>query len=376
MIVTLVLVALGVLAVGTSVTPVTLGGTSITSFMLRDLVYVTVGLLAFAAACRAPMARFARASFALLVVADGLLLVVRVMGSTTSGGRRWLDFGSLSVQPSEFFTLAAVFYLATAIARRERASRDWIDLLKSAGPVLVGVALIFMEPDMGTASVVLMVMFGLFVLAGLPWRAVLITVLAGGVALGAAAAAAPYRLERLLVMFHTNCAQSAAYQVCEARIGLGAGGVAGQGISSSPLKWGLLPNPHTDFIFAIVGEQFGFIGSTVLLALFVALIALGASVARRSPDREGQLLAAGITLWFGIEAFINVASVVGWWPVTGIPLPLISYGGTSLIIDLVALGLLVNIARRINTNAASGNVRVMPSAPTHVPRETARRQQR
>jgi cell division protein FtsW len=120
-----------------------------------------------------------------------------------------------------------------------------------------------------------------------------------------------------------------------------------------------LPNPHTDFIFAIIGEEFGFIGTVLVLALFAWMITLGMQAARRSPDRESQLLAGAITLWFGVEVFVNVASVVGWWPVTGIPLPLISYGGTSLIIDLVALGLLVNVARR--TTGARGAL-----APTNV----------
>jgi cell division protein FtsW len=348
LVVTLSLVVAGVICVDTAITPqsVSAGGT-IWGFMAHDLAYVAMGLLGFSVTCRVPIARLARFATALLALSGALLVVVRLMGSAASGGQRWLGYGSFSFQPSELFTLASCFYLAVAVARIERSSRQWADLLKCAVPVGLGAILIFLEPDMGTASVVVLVMFGVFVLAGLPRRAIGLTVALGATVGLIAAVAEPYRWRRLLAFVHPTSAGSAAtYQVLQAKIALGSGRITGLGFGQSRAKWGLLPNPHTDFIFAVVGEEFGFVGAVALLGLFLWLLTLGVQAARRAPDRESQLLAGAITLWFAVETFINVASVVGWWPVTGIPLPLISYGGTSLIIDLLALGLLVNVARR------------------------------
>jgi len=347
-IVTVILVIVGVICVDTAVTPQAVAnGSTIWGFMERDLVLVACGLGAFFVTCRVPLVRLRRYAGAMMVAAGPLLVVVHFSGSSVSGGQRWLGFGSVSFQPSEVFTLVSCFYLAVTIPRVERASRHWIDVLKWTLPVVVGAVLIFLEPDMGTASVLLIVAFGVLVLAGLPRRVMGLLTAAGSVSALVAAVAAPYRFRRLLALFHPSSAGAAAtYQGVQARIALGSGRLTGLGFGQSRAKWGLLPNPHTDFIFAIVGEEFGFIGSVVILALFVWLLSLGVQVARRSPDRESQLLAGALTLWFGVEVFINVASVVGWWPVTGIPLPLISYGGTSLVIDLVALGLLVNLARR------------------------------
>jgi cell division protein FtsW len=353
--VTLVLVTVGVICVDTAVTPQSIAnGGTIWGFMAHDLALVFLGVVAFMFACRVPLAKFSKCAIPMLMVSGALLVVVHFSGNAISGGQRWLGYGSISVQPSELFTLASCFYLAVVVARVERTNRHWVDLLKWSSPVLAGAILVFLEPDMGTASVIVIVMFGVFVLAGLPRRVIGLTVGLGALVGLIAAVAAPYRLQRILALFHPASASSAAtYQVLQAKIALGAGRYSGLGFGQAPAAWGLLPNPHTDFIFAIIGEQFGFVGTAIVLALFTWLITLGMQAARRSPDRESQLLAGGITLWFGVEVFVNVASVVGWWPVTGIPLPLISYGGTSLIIDLVALGLLVNVARRTTSSRAA-----------------------
>ena len=362
LVVTFTLVVAGVICVDTAVTPQSIAnGGTIWGFMAHDLAMVFVGIVTLVVACRIPLARFGRWAVPMIVVSLGLLVLVHFAGAAATGGQRWLGVGIVSFQPSELFTLTSCFYLAFVIARVERSSRHWIDLLKWSIPVFVGAILILLEPDMGTASVIVLVMFGVFVLAGMPRRVIALSAAAGVVVALIAAVAAPYRLRRLLAVFHPASAGSAStYQVLQAKIALGAGKVTGLGFGQSRAKWGLLPNPHTDFIFAIVGEEFGFVGTVLILGLFVWLITLGMQTARRSPDRESQLLAGAITLWFAIETFVNVASVVGWWPVTGIPLPLISYGGTSLIIDLAALGLLINVARRTTP------VRASSPGPTNV----------
>lgn len=368
-IVTLLLVGVGIICVDTAVTPQAIAnGGTIWGFMARDVVLASLGVAGFFLVRRCALAKLARLATPVLLVALGLLVAVELVGSVDSGGQRWLGVGSLTFQPSELFTLASCFYLAVVVSRVERTSRDWIDVLKWSTPVLVGVALIVKEPDLGTASVLALVAFGLFVLAGMPRRLIALCLAVAGGALGIAAIAAPYRLARLMSFLHP--AATGAYQVVQSKIALGSGQVTGLGFGQSRAKWGLLPNPHTDFIFAIVGEEFGFLGALAILALFAWLISLGVRVAHRAPDRESQLLAGAITLWFGVEVVINVASVVGWMPVTGIPLPLVSYGGTSLIIDLLALGLLANVARR--STAAAPAVATTPLRPREYPRGATR----
>jgi len=355
--VSIVLVIVGMIAVGSASGPQSVAnGSSIWSFMMRDVLYVLVGLGGFMLACRMPTRTLARLATPAIVVSLGLLGVVELMGTSTMGGQRWLSFSSFSFQPSELFKLTSCLYLAVVIARVERTSRHWVDILKWSAPVALGAGLIFLEPDMGTASVVLLVSFGMLILAGLPRTSIRFLSLLGLGALGVFAIGAPYRRQRLLSFLHPGAdPNGAGYQVLQAKIGLGAGKWTGLGFGNSREKWGLLPNAHTDFIFAIIGEEFGLIGSVLVLGLFFWLITLGIQTARRAPDRESQLLASGITLWLALETIINVASVVGWWPVTGIPLPFLSYGGTSLIINLLALGLLVNVARRATTAPRSAS---------------------
>lgn len=365
--VTLVLVVVGVICVDTAITPQAVSAT-IWGFMAREVALAFVGVVGFFVVRRASLPRLARLALPGLLVSLALLVAVELRGSTASGGQRWLGVGPLSFQPSELFTLASCFYLAVVIARVERTSRNWSDVLRWSLPVFAGVALILKEPDLGTAGVITLVALGVFVLAGMPRRLIALIVGGGLGLLGVAAVASPYRWARITSFLHPSCV-GASYQVCQSQIAVGSGGLLGLGFGQSRAKWGLLPNPHTDFIFAIVGEEFGFIGAMCVLALLVWLLSLGVRVAARAPDRESQLLAGAITLWFGVEVVINVASVVGWWPVTGIPLPLISYGGTSLVIDLLALGLLANVARRA-TSARSSPATALRAA--ELPRATAR----
>jgi cell division protein FtsW len=370
-VVTLALVGVGVICVDTAVTPQAIAnGGTIWGFMARDVILAGLGVAGFFLVRRCALARLARLAVPALVVSLGLLCAVEVSGSAASGGQRWLGVGSFTFQPSELFTLASCFYLAVVVARVERTSRNWIDILKWSLPVLAGVALIVKEPDLGTAAVLFLVTFSLFVLAGMPRRLIALCVAVAVSGLGIAAVAAPYRWARLMAFLHPSAAVSGAYQVVQAKIAIGSGQMTGLGFGQSRAKWGLLPNPHTDFIFAIVGEEFGFLGALAILGLFAWLLSVGVRVAHRAPDRESQLLAGAITLWFGIEVIINVASVVGWMPVTGIPLPLISYGGTSLVIDLLALGLLANVARR--AGAVTPAVTATPMRPRGYPRGASR----
>jgi cell division protein FtsW len=181
--------------------------------------------------------------------------------------------------------------------------------------------------------------------AGLSRRLLLGVLVSTGVAVGAYLGAEPYSAKRFFSFLHPNTnLLGSGYQLLQSRIGLGAGGISGLGLGHSREKWGLLPNPHTDFIFTIVGEELGIIGSLAVIALFVAFLMVSVRIARQCSNQVYRLIAVGITTWIIVEALINISSVVGWWAVTGVPLPFFSYGGTALITELAAVGVLYNIA--------------------------------
>jgi cell division protein FtsW len=211
--------------------------------------------------------------------------------------------------------------------------------------------LVLLQPDMGTAVVVIVIAFAILTAAGAPGRALGFGLIVLTGMAGVAAMAMPYRRERLLSFINPQADPSGSgYQLIQSKIGLGAGHIFGLGLGNSREKWGLLPNPHTDFIFSIIGEELGLIGALLVLGLLISLVMLGLMTAMRAPERFDQLLAVGISAWLATETIINVGAATGVLPVTGIPLPFISFGGTSLVIDMAAAGMLVGIARR----AASG----------------------
>jgi len=278
-----------------------------------------------------------------------MLLVVLVpgIGVRVGGSSRWLGFGAWRVQPSELAKLAMALYCADLLARRRDRMRDLRVTLRPILVVLFVVAMLVMrQPDMGTTLVLASIVVSILFVAGTPLPA-----LVGTLALGAAGAfalgmTASYRRARLLSFLHPWSDRSnTGYQLVQSIVGLASGGVAGVGLGASRAKWGFLPNAHTDFIFAIVGEELGLLGSLLVVALFAALAVLGVRAAARAPDRFGVLLGTGITAWLVGQAVINIGTVVGILPVTGVPLPFVSFGGSSLVIAMGAVGILLNIAR-------------------------------
>jgi cell division protein FtsW len=320
------------------------GGSS-WSITIHDLVYLGFGLCALYLASRVRLGALIRR--APLLAGAGLvsLVAVRAVGTTANGGKRWLNLHVIYLQPSEVFKLLAVLYLAWLVASRPDDLRDGRRLAVTALPVALGAGLIALEPDFGTASVVIVVGLATLAVAGARLRLVARAAALGAAALGAYMAAKPYAASRLFGFLHPSSDPlGSGYQLLQSKIGLGAGGVTGLGLGHSREKWGLLPNPHTDFIFTIVGEELGLIGTLCVLALFVWFLFAAVRIAQRAPDPAARALATGITAWICLEAVINVASVVGGWAVTGIPLPFFSYGGTALITELAAVGLLYNVA--------------------------------
>jgi cell division protein FtsW len=243
------------------------------------------------------------------------------------------------------FKLFTVLFVAWLIEQHHEELDNWVRLVIWTAPVTLGCALILVEPDIGTMSVVVIIAFTMLVLAGMSGQKIVAIVALGVTGFAGYMKLMPYSAARFFSFLHPNAnLQGNGYQLLQSKIGLGAGGLSGLGLGHSREKWGLLPNPHTDFIFTIIGEEMGFIGALVVIALFVAFLFASVRIAQKCTNDVYRLVAMGIATWITLEAVINIASVVGWWAVTGIPLPFFSYGGTALITELAAVGLLYNIA--------------------------------
>jgi cell division protein FtsW len=326
------------------------------SIMIHDLVYLGFGIFALYFASRVRLDRLVRAAPLAILLGLGLLLAVRAIGVTSNGGTRWLNLHVIYLQPSELFKLFTVLFVAWLVQHHHNELDHWRQLAIWSVPVTFGCALIVIEPDIGTASVVAAIAFAMLAVGGLSRKMLARIGALGVVAFGTYMVSKPYSAKRFFSFLHPNThLLGSGYQLLQSRIGLGAGGVGGLGLGHSREKWGLLPNPHTDFIFTVIGEEMGLIGTLVVIALFVAFLFAAVRIAQQCTNSVYRLVAVGITTWIAVEALINIASVVGWWAVTGIPLPFFSYGGTALITELAAVGLLYNIA---HDRSHSGDVTI------------------
>ncbi len=320
-------------------------GGSAFSIVAHDLAYLCFGIFAWYVAARVRLERIVALAPTLIGGGLALLFAVKLVGVSTNGGKRWLDLRVINLQPSELFKLCAILYVAWLVQHHHRDLDQAKSLVVRTAPIWLGCALIVLEPDIGTASVVLMIAVATLASAGLSGRLLVRATLVTGVGVGAYLSAKPYAAQRLFSFLHPNAnLLGSGYQLLQSRIGLGAGGLTGLGLGNSREKFGLLPNPHTDFIFTIVGEELGLIGTLAVIALFVVFLMVSVRIAQQCANPVNRLVAVGVMTWIMVEAIINIASVVGWWAVTGVPLPFFSYGGTALITEMAAVGLLYNVA--------------------------------
>jgi cell division protein FtsW len=287
-----------------------------------------------------------RLLFGGLAIALCVLVLVPGVGVDAGGSSRWIGFGQLRLQPSELMKLAVVLFGADLLTRRaDLLARSRSVVLPLLSWLLLSCVLLIAQPDMGTAIVVTCITFSLLFAAGVPLRPIAKTVGSVAVIAVIVGVAEPYRRDRLLSFLNPFAHSSGTgYQVVQSLVGIGSGRLYGLGLGAGREKWGLLPNPHTDFIFSVIGEETGLLGALVVLALFLGLGWLGLRAARNAPDRFAMLVAVGITCWIVSQAVINIGAVIDVLPVTGIPLPFVSFGGSSLVITLCAAGILVNIA--------------------------------
>ena len=378
LLVTTLMVTLGAVAVASaSEGQAAANGGTTWSIVLHDVVYLGFGLFALYVVARIRLDQLVRRAPLFIVAGLGLLLAVKAVGVTTNGGKRWLNLHLIFLQPSELFKLCVVLFVAWVIQNHHNDLDNWKHLALWTAPVVLGGGLIVIEPDIGTSSVVFAVAFAMFAVAGLSRRLLGRIVIAGVVGFSAYMLYKPYSAHRFFSFLHpSRDLLGNGYQLLQSKIGLGAGGLAGLGLGHSRVKWGLLPNPHTDFIFTIIGEEMGLIGSLTVLGLFVWFLFVSTRIAQQCTNDVYRLAAVGITTWITLEAIIiNIASVVGGWAVTGIPLPFFSYGGTALITELAAVGLLYNIAHdrsrsgdvSIREHVTSGNRTTMSRRPSSAP---------
>jgi cell division protein FtsW len=347
----LILVTLGLTAFGlvmvysATSAPAALGGGDPGFYLKRQGIYAVIGLALLIAASRTDF-RSLRYLAPVLVLTSGFLcLAVLVLGEEVNGARRWLMVGPLTFQPSELAKLSLAIWAAAYLARRP-PPRTLGELLRPIG-LTVGVfcGLILVEPDLGTVIALVLVIGAILVVSGTPLR-----VLAGGgsIAAGLALAAVwvtPYRRERVFAFLDPwQDAQGTGFQTVQAMIGLGSGGFFGEGLGQGVQKVNYLPEAHTDMIFAIIGEELGLLGATAVIGAYVAFAYAGLRVALRCRDPFGKRLAAGLTALVCGQALVNLAAVLGLAPLTGITLPFVSYGGSSLVVSLAAVGVLLNIA--------------------------------
>ncbi|MFZ1063720.1 MAG: putative peptidoglycan glycosyltransferase FtsW [Acidimicrobiales bacterium] len=357
LVVTTLLVSFGTIAVASASEgqAVANGGSSF-SIILRDLVYLGFGLFALYVMARLRLSRIIRAAPLLILVGLAMLAAVKLAGVSADGGKRWLNLHVILLQPSEIFKLFNVLFLAWLVQNHHDELDNWKQLVVWSSPVAIGAALVLFEPDIGTTSVIVAVAFVMLFVAGLAKKRLFQIALLGVASFVGYMKLKPYSAARFLSFLHPskNLAGS-GYQLLQSKIGLGTGGLTGLGLGNSREKFGLLPNPHTDFIFSIIGEELGYVGCLVVLALFVWFLFVATRIAKQCTNEVYRLVVVGVTTWIVLEAIINIASVVGGWAVTGIPLPFFSYGGTALITELAAVGLLYNIA---HDTSHSGDVEI------------------
>jgi cell division protein FtsW len=347
----LVLVTLGLVAFGlvmvfsATSAAAALGEGDPMRFLVKQGAYALAGAVLLTVFARTDYHRLRLLAPTLLVAALGLCVLVLAVAPAVNGARRWFFFGPVSFQPSELAKVAVCIWVCAHLSRRP-APETLGELMKPIGLVVALFAgLILVQPDLGTTISLMLMVAGVLVVSGLPLR-VLLTAGCAALALGAAAIwIEPYRRARLFAFLDpTQDPQGAGYQTLQAVIGIGSGGLTGNGLGEGVQKINFLPEAHTDMIFAVVGEELGLVGSTAVVAAFVAFAWAGFRVALRCRDPFGKRLAVGITTLVCAQAAVNLAAVLGIAPLTGIPLPFVSYGGSSLVVLLAAVGVLLNIA--------------------------------
>lgn len=342
---TVVLSGIGILMVYDSSVAIALRDFANPYHFVRDQIkWLCLGFIAFGVFSRLPYTIFRQFAVPMLIGTLILLLAVFIpgFGVRALGAHRWLNFGVFIVQPAELAKLSMVIYLSAWFSTKERGRL--LAFLLLIGMV---VGLVVIEPDLGTAVTILITALALYFLSGAPVMHFVGLVPLLLAAVGGLAVVQPYRLRRVLTFLNPELDPlGSSYQIRQVLLALGSGGLFGVGLGKSRQKYEYLPEANTDSIFAILGEETGFVGAAIVVLLFLFLVWRCFKIARRVNEPFGKLLVLGIGSWIGTQTFINIGSMVAVLPLTGVPLPLISYGGSNLVITLGALGIVYNISKK------------------------------
>jgi cell division protein FtsW len=322
-------------------------------YLKRHLAYIAIGVVLMLYAMSTDINVLRRISKPLILISLALLVLVLIphIGKVTAGARRWFRFGAFNFQPSEFTKITMIIYMADLITRKGLDIKKFVKGYLPAVTVLgVVVGLVLLEPDLGTAVTISAISFMMLYVGGMRVTHIAGTVLASLPALYLLLFSVPYRRKRMLAFLNPwSDKRGSGFQIIQSFVALGSGGLLGVGLGQSRQKLFYLPASHTDFIFSIIGEELGFIGTASVTVLFVLFVWQGMKVAFKAQGEFERLVAFGITSMIGLEAMINIAVTAGALPTKGLPLPFISYGGSGLIFHLMAVGLLLNIARGSET---------------------------
>ena len=276
-----------------------------------------------------------------------VLVLIPGIGSVRNGSRSWFGIGSFGIQPSEFSKLILIIFTAKYLYKNDRNLKN---IKKGVLPILGLTILIFglimLQPDFGTGVVLVMIIIGMLFVAGVDFKFFLKIGVVGVIGIVALIAVAPYRLKRILSFLDPwQDPLGSGFQIIQSLYAIGPGGLFGYGLGNSRQKHFYLPEPQTDFIFSIISEEFGFMGVLIVAILFITIIFTGFKIAMKTNDLFGKYLAFGITFWIAFQAILNLMVVVGLIPVTGVTLPFLSYGGSSLLILFIAVGVVLNVSR-------------------------------
>lgn len=340
------------------------------SHILRHLVFLGVSSLLAFILSRVNYHVIKKGAFLWCLGTIGLLALVMVAGRTVNGATRWISLGPFSLQPSEIAKVTGLVWASAHLAKkidarmgmsifghlllpmaglfipslRKKKSATFAGLFHYFTPLympLIMAVLVLKQPDMGTAGMILIFPGLLYIIAGMPLLEILLSLGISFILFLGLAIVAPYRMARLVVLLHPeDYAQGMGYQTMQSLIAVGSGGILGQGMGEGFSKFLYLPEQYTDFAYAVFSQEYGFIGSAALLCLYLAFMLYGLSVGRKLKETYPALLVYGLTLLISVQGLVNIAMVIGWFPVTGIPLPFISFGGTSLLMNMAALGLI------------------------------------
>lgn len=326
-------------------------------FLKQQCFGLAVGMISLFIVSRLDYHLFRKFVVPLFFLAVALLVMVFIpgVGTTVYGAARWIELGPLSFQPSEVMKLAIILYLAAWLSGKQQVKNN-ADFFEGYVPFIAILSLvgflIIKQPDTGTLGLIFCIALTIFFVSGARLSYIFFTILGGIATLALLIRLAPYRMERFLVFLNPDHDPlGSGYQLNQALMALGSGGWFGVGLGQGRQKFNYLPEPVTDSIFAVLGEEVGFIGVAVVVMLFLFVAWRGLRIAQRAPDMFGRLVAVGIISWIFIQAMINTMAISGIIPLTGIPLPFISYGGTSLAVLLTAIGILLNISKQARLEA-------------------------